>query len=83
MKRMDYSMGLFVYYFGSKKKFKEVMLTGLWVTKEKDLIFSVPSGNFGHAYFEKVCSSWNFVFFSKMAPQTKPLCSRRPQRNSV
>ena len=24
MKRMDYSMGLFVYYFGSKKQYKEV-----------------------------------------------------------
>ena len=24
VKRMNYSMGLFVYYFGSKKKFKEV-----------------------------------------------------------
>ena len=24
MKRMDYSMGLFVYYFGSKKKYNNV-----------------------------------------------------------
>jgi phytoene desaturase len=24
MKRMDYSMGLFVYYFGSKKKYNDV-----------------------------------------------------------
>jgi len=24
MKRMDYSMGLFVYYFGSKKQYKDV-----------------------------------------------------------
>ena len=24
MKRMDYSMGLFVYYFGSKRQYKEV-----------------------------------------------------------
>ena len=24
MKRMDYSMGLFVYYFGSKKKYDHV-----------------------------------------------------------
>ena len=36
-----------------------------------------------HAYFQKVCISWFLTFFSKMAPQGKPLCSRDAQRNSV
>ena len=35
-----------------------------------------------HPHFQKVCPSRLYAFFSKMAPQDKPLCSWDAQRNS-
>ena len=52
MKRMDYSMGLFVYYFGSKKKYNNVahhtIYFGKSYEKHLDKIFEEKNSIRGH-----------------------------------